>query len=217
MTSSLETSEQEAMPYSGTARHSPPSMDPIARAIELLREHAKELALGVSIGGAPDWANEPEAMADHDELLMVARELELLPCVHITQGEAEALHAAARECNRLQALINTPELLDFDKGAFLEAVHQLERWSSDHDGGKEPTDWFWLIAYLSGKALHHHAEATRLTQAGLEHDSVEHHQKKAVHHVITSAAALKHWHSAVLGKSTAMRPGIATPEGVSAC
>lgn len=217
MTESLETSEGEALPYKGNALEAAPAIDPITRAIELLREGAKELALGVSIGEVPDWANEPDAMAAHDELLMVARALELLPNVRLTESELVALQDAARERDRLRELINTPELFDFDKGAFLEAVHQLERWSSDHDGGKEPTDWFWLVAYLSGKALHHHAEARRLEARGVEHEYIEFHENKAVHHVITSAAALKHWHNAVLGRAHTMRPGIETPQGVSAC
>lgn len=98
----------------------------------------------------------------------------------------------AEELQRLRALVNSPELHDFAKGVVLEAGHQRERWGNDHDAGKEPADWFWLIGYLSGKALAAH-------QAG--------NTDKALHHTISSAAALANWHGAILGTHN-MRPGI---------
>ncbi len=55
-------------------------------------------------------------------------------------GESEE----ASEAERLRALINTPEILDFVKAVQLEAVHQRERWGSQHDDGKSAADWFWL-------------------------------------------------------------------------
>ena len=36
---------------------------------------------------------------------------------------------------------------------------------------------------------------------------------KAVHHTITTGAALFHWHRSITGENTQMRPGIAAPEG----
>ncbi len=108
---------------------------------------------------------------------------------HADLGEARC------EVKRLQALLNTPELVDFTKAVQLEAAHQRERWGTDHDGGKAPADWFWLLGYLAGKALHAH-------NAG--------NAEKALHHTISSAAALANWHSAILGK-TNMRPGIEPP------
>jgi len=96
----------------------------------------------------------------------------------------------------LEAKLNTPETTSFVEGVKLEVAHQRERWGSDHDGGKEPSDWFWLIGYLAGKALTAHL-------AG----NVE----KALHHTISSAAALANWHAAILGQ-TNMRPGIAPPK-----
>jgi hypothetical protein len=102
---------------------------------------------------------------------------------------------------RLDKLLNTPEIMDFAKALPLEASHQRARWGTDHDSGKTPADWFWLIGYLAGKALH--------AQTGGN-------TKKALHHVITTAAALCNWHAAILGK-TNMRPGIETPpEGEAA-
>lgn len=99
------------------------------------------------------------------------------------------------EVDRLNQIINTPQADDFLRAVSTEAEHQRQRWGSEHDDGKAPSDWFWLIGYLAGKALHAHG-------AG----NVE----KAEHHVITTAAALANWHRAMFGK-TDMRPGISSP------
>lgn len=107
-------------------------------------------------------------------------------------AEAQALRA---EVERLNAIINTPQADDFLRAVSTEAEHQRQRWGSKHDDGKTPADWFWLVGYLAGKALHSHA-------AG----NVE----KAEHHIITTAAACANWHRAMFGK-TDMRPGIESP------
>jgi len=99
------------------------------------------------------------------------------------------------EIERLTAIINTPHTDDFWKAVSIEAEHQRQRWPSEQDAGKTPADWFWLVGYLGGKALHAHASG-----------NVE----KAEHHIITTAAACANWHLAVFGK-TNMRPGIETP------
>ena len=99
----------------------------------------------------------------------------------------------AAEMTRLRALLNTPELHDFASAVVREAAHQRERWGTAHDAGKTPPDWFWLLGYLGGKAL----------QAAMVGDT-----DKALHHTISSAAALANWHAALSGSSTAMRPGI---------
>lgn len=112
-----------------------------------------------------------------------------------TRAELAQLRA---EVARLTAVLNTPELHDFASAVVLEAAHQRERWAADHDSGKQPSDWFWLLGYLSGKAL----------AAALAGDVA-----KALHHCISSAAALANWHAALLGVSTAMRPGISPPTG----
>jgi len=108
------------------------------------------------------------------------------------------MHAANAEIRRLRALINAPELVDFSRGVVLEAAHQRERWGAAQDAGKAPSDWFWLIGYLGGKAL----------AAALGGDI-----DKAKHHCISTAAALANWHAALLGADNTMRPGIAPPEG----
>lgn len=117
-----------------------------------------------------------------------------------TQDVAIQLLKAKAENERLLRLLNTPEIIDFMKAVPLEAAHQRERWGTDHDGGKSPADWFWLIGYLAGKALH--AQTSGNTE-------------KALHHVITTAAALCNWHAAILGQ-TNMRPGIEPPRGEAA-
>lgn len=99
---------------------------------------------------------------------------------------------AESERARLNLIVNSPQSDDFLRAVSTEAEHQRQRWGSEHDSGKQPADWFWLVGYLAGKALHAHA-------AG---DAV-----KAEHHVITTAAALANWHRAMFG-NTNMRPGI---------
>lgn len=106
--------------------------------------------------------------------------------------------AAVRiEAQRLNDLINTPEIIDFVKAVQIEAVHQRERWGSQQDEGKTAADWFLLLGYLAGKALHSDKTGDR---------------EKLLHHIITTAAACANWHAQVLGKCD-MRPGIETPQG----
>jgi hypothetical protein len=107
--------------------------------------------------------------------------------------------AALRErVEALTAQLNTPEVEDFTKAVPLEAAHQRERWGTDHDAGKTPFDWFWLVGYLAQKA------ASSAIAGNLE---------KAKHHTISTAAALANWHLALSGSDTRMRPGI-DPERV---
>lgn len=107
----------------------------------------------------------------------------------------------ADQAARLSALINTPETADFLKGVQLEAAHQRERWPAEHDAGKSPFDWFWLIGFLAQKAA----------AANVAGDA-----EKAKHHTISTAAALANWHLAIAGVDSTMRPGIKPPAGSSA-
>lgn len=86
------------------------------------------------------------------------------------------------EVDRLNALINTPELADFTKGVTLEAAHQVERWGEAHDRSKSAENWYWLVGYLAGKAL----------RASITGD-----MDKARHHTISAGAALLNWHKAI--------------------
>jgi hypothetical protein len=107
-----------------------------------------------------------------------------------TENSAEAVERIRSQ------IINSPETADFMAGVPIEAAHQRERWGSTHDAGKTPFDWFWLLGYLGQKAA-------RAAEAG----DIE----KALHHTISTAAALANWHAALTGADTAMRPGIADP------
>ena len=114
----------------------------------------------------------------------------------VTALAAASVSERARELQnevaRLNAIVNTPQSNDFLRAVSTEAEHQRQRWGSSHDAGKTPADWFWLVGYLAGKALHAHAAGDAA---------------KAEHHIITTAAALANWHLAAFGK-TDMRPGI---------
>lgn len=105
--------------------------------------------------------------------------------------------STGKELEELKALLNTPEIESFDKGVPLEAAHQIQRWPADHDSGKEPEDWFWLIGYLAGKALHAHKTGDL---------------EKAKHHCISTAAALRNWHAHIRSGESKMRPGIEKPK-----
>jgi uncharacterized Zn finger protein (UPF0148 family) len=86
------------------------------------------------------------------------------------------------EAERLNELINSPEVEDFLRGVRLEAAHQVERWGEPHDRSKSAEHWFWLVGYLAGKAL----------RAAITGD-----RDKALHHTVSSAAALFNWHRAI--------------------
>lgn len=108
-------------------------------------------------------------------------------------------NSQAAEIARLKELLNTPEIEDFSKAVRLEAAHQVERWGSIDDRAKRPADWFWLVGYLAGKALH--------SQLGENRD-------KALHHCISTAAALCNWHAAIKGTDNRMRPGSSDVEKI---
>src|SRR5258708_34097987 len=92
------------------------------------------------------------------------------------------------------AVLNTPELYDFAKAVRLEGAHQRKRWGTEHDAGKAPSEWHWLLGYLAWKAL----------ASPLKSDV-----DKALHQTVTASSALATWHSAKLGtqKRRAVRAG----------
>lgn len=112
--------------------------------------------------------------------------------------ELKAVHGNVMdELIKLRTLLDTPETEEFDKAVPLEAAHQVKRWGTEHDSGKAPEDWFWLLGYLAGKAL------LSLKAGDLD---------KAKHHCISSAAALRNWHAHIRSGQSVMRPGIKPPE-----
>ncbi len=87
-----------------------------------------------------------------------------------------------KEQNEALVKLHKPILMDFFGGTKIEMSHQVERWGRTHDRNKAPQDWFWLLGYLAGKA---NAAATLGDR------------DKALHHCISSAAVLGHWHAAI--------------------
>ena len=110
--------------------------------------------------------------------------------VSFTRG---MLTSAAQSIRASLALLNTPEVEEFAKGAVAEAQHQRARWPSEQDAGKSPLDWFWLIGFLAQKAAF---------------SAIAGDVEKAKHHTISTAAALANWHAAIAGDHNSMRPGI---------
>ena len=96
------------------------------------------------------------------------------------------------ELENLRALVNSPETRDFLLGVRNEVAHQVERWGTVHDRAKEPADWFWLVGYLAGKALAAHVKGDT---------------DKAMHHCISTSAALANWHAHILHDGGLMQPG----------
>lgn len=113
----------------------------------------------------------------------------------------EELRSVVEGCERaheLDALVNSPHTDEFFEAVRTERAHQVERWGTDHDAGKTPADWYWLLGWLAGKAVH---------------SAITGNAEKALHHVITTAAACVNWHAQLSGVSNRMRPGIDTPKG----
>jgi hypothetical protein len=109
------------------------------------------------------------------------------------KAEIARLKSVEAEVERLKAERDRPETGDFVRGLTLEAEHQRARWGAEHDAGKQPEDWLFLIGYLAGKAC----AAMRVGD-----------RAKALHHTISSAAVLSNWHLALIGADIRMRPGI---------
>lgn len=107
------------------------------------------------------------------------------------------------EVRRLDALINSPHTAKFLESTRIEVAHQVDRWGTVHDRAKEPADWFWLVGYLSGKALAAHIAAKEAPSAS----RVKLCREKALHHTISSAAALGNWHAAISCADSRMAPG----------
>lgn len=154
------------------------------------------LSLGSQLEAA---AMEHDALVERSVLAMSYAEDDLKLWEHIepTCPMLVAVHKLRLRSNAMEKLLNTPEIEDYAKAVVAEAQHQRHRWGSEHDEGKEPADWYWLVGYLGGKCL----------AAALAGDV-----NKALNHAISTSAVLANWHAAILGQ-TDMRPGIETPKG----
>lgn len=209
---SLETSEADARPWPDLgARLSSPGLTSGIGAFDGVITSTGIVVDGI-MAMADEYAQAPHALAAAElrQCLQVAIDdlrADVGPKPGVLHPVDEALYKTAiaqrnhawSEVDRLNGIINTPKKDDFLRAVSTEAEHQRQRWGSDHDAGKTPADWFWLVGYLAGKALHAHTTGDT---------------DKAEHHVITTAAALANWHLAMFGK-TDMRPGI-NPERVAA-
>jgi hypothetical protein len=129
--------------------------NPIARAVEILRESAAELKLSHTVGGSDDWTGEDEAKAAHDEYLAVAQAIRSahvptdpmdwpLPCdVHVGHGTMRKGVALRTLVTRMKVLYEmatgndadvvanrTPEERQALAAKFLAAVnpHGAEAW-----------------------------------------------------------------------------------------
>jgi len=123
-----------------------------------------------------------------------------LSCEQSTESVLRKAFDKIVEAEVLLEEINVPEIHDFANGVVTEAMHQRARWGTDHDAGKTDADWFWLIGYLAGKALHNPAGTGELQGEDLR-----------LHRIVATAAACANWHAARSGTYTRMRPGIEGP------
>lgn len=129
----------------------------------------------------------PNDSLKRDSANMIEDLSEQLAIAH-AQAKKDAL-----ELDRLNSLINTPELHDFAKGVVLEAAHQVDRWGASSDRSKSAENWLWLVGYLAGKAL----------RAAITGDKT-----KALHHTVSSAAVLANWHAAIKADTTGAGIGL---------
>lgn len=90
--------------------------------------------------------------------------------------------ALRAEVDRLRALINNPHTEEFLSAVQYEAAHQRYRFGEAESRQKSAENWFWLIGRLVGKCL----------RAVITGD-----REKALHHTISSAAALANWFEAI--------------------
>lgn len=126
------------------------------------------------------------------ELLEQVRQQRDLATRELERVRAE-LDQVVADRDRLRALIGRPYIGAWADEVIVEAAHQVARWGAEHDAGKEPADWFWLIGYLAGKAL----------QAVIAGDA-----STAHHHTVSTGAVLAQWAAAISGVERVMRPGL---------
>lgn len=107
--------------------------------------------------------------------------------IHLTEAQHQELLRAQAERDRLHALVNSPQTGEFLEAVRAEKAHQVERWGAAHDRSKSAEHWFWLVGYLAGKAL----------RAAITGD-----REKALHHCVSSAAALANWFDAIKADTT---------------
>ena len=153
----------------------------LAEGNERLKRLQKNLAISLK-----------QALAERDE--EHANAVRLLKVADSYEVQRDEARANLAEASRVW---DGPETSDWIDGVRKEAAHQVARWGVNHDKGKNPEDWFWLIGYLAGKAL-----------AAFKAGDIE----KAKHHTISSGAAMLNWHASMMGVASQLRPGIDSEE-----
>lgn len=128
----------------------------------------------------------------YTETEILIRRLQRAADYEPSSARHQLLQAAADELERMNSLLNAPEIHEFTEAVAREAAHQRGRWGTEHDSGKSAIEWFWLIGFL----------ATKATQAERYGD-----HEKYLHHIVTTAAACANWHAHAAGTNTDMRPG----------
>jgi hypothetical protein len=92
--------------------------------------------------------------------------------------------AAEQELEEIKKLLDTPDQENFLAAAVAEAKYQRLTWHKT-DEEKTDSDWFWLIGYLTSKAMHDV-------------------RGKRVHHLTAAAAAMANWHAAAIARGENM-------------
>lgn len=87
------------------------------------------------------------------------------------------------EVARLTEILNSPLYRVFLDSVEREAAYQEYRQEEYRDDGKSATDWYLTLGFLAGKARAAHLAGD---------------YEKVLHHTVSSAAFLLHWHQAVL-------------------
>lgn len=164
----------------------------------MARDLSRAILLRISDMGDCDIRLHRLSLAKLFDQLGDARAADAVTCQDVNFFEVparalEVMVGAASRLAELNALINSPEIGDFMRGVPIEAAHQVQRWGSNHDAGKSPLDWVWLLGHLINKAA----------AAAIAGDA-----EKALHHTISSAGALANWHRALAGGNNRMRPGV---------
>jgi hypothetical protein len=107
--------------------------------------------------------------------------------IQLSREFAEKLVADAIAAHQFHALVNNPHTDHFLRATRLEAAYQRDHWGEPQHRGKSAEGWFHLVGHLSGKSL----------RAAIEGD-----KEKALHHTISSAAALANWYQAITHDTT---------------
>lgn len=159
--------------------------------------------LGLPVESDPSYP--PKEMTDAFEAFQGGEASRLGKVMETIEDLKRQIEQLTRERDEARANLafasrmwDSPITSDWFDGVRNEAAHQVARWGTEHDAGKAPADWFGLLEYLGGKALH------AATLGDVE---------KALHHTISAGACLMNWHRHLMDGQGLLRPGIEPPTG----